>query len=135
RTHHRNGRISSSTQHSGQTTRMRWLAPEGVGAASKGAAHEAGYYERGHRCAQERPLRRNADWQSNDTRDVAARERAECGPAFSAEARARGPGTLRIFYEAGPCGYALQRQVTGCWWKRRGTINIEIGRASCRDRE
>ena len=33
------------------------------------------------------------------------------------------PGPVRVFYEAGPCGYALQRQVTtsrvGATWSRR----------------
>ena len=34
------------------------------------------------------------------------------------------PGQIRVFYEAGPCGYALQRQLTTTWiaarsWHRR----------------
>jgi transposase len=54
----------------------------------------------------------DADWERGEASDVAAGKRAECGASVGAEARARGTGTGARFYEAGPCGYALQRQVT-----------------------
>lgn len=43
---------------------------------------------------------------------VAAGQRAHGRASAGAQARTRGPGPVRVFYEAGPCGYALQRQIT-----------------------
>jgi hypothetical protein len=43
---------------------------------------------------------------------VATRERGERGAVDDGEGRRAGTGEVRFCYEAGPCGYALRRQIT-----------------------
>ena len=47
-----------------------------------------------------------------DAGELDGAERAEGRSAPGRKLERDAPGRVRVFYEAGPCGYALQRQVT-----------------------
>ena len=90
----------------------RGLTPRGVRAASKGAGHDRGYYVRGEDAhkknlflatsAGARPT--PVTWQiANEPQAVRRLVR---------KLEREAPGPVRVCYEAGVCGYALQRQLT-----------------------
>ena len=79
---------------------------------AKGAGHGRSYHVRRDRCPQTRAARGDADRDGRDAGDVDGRDEPKAIERLHRKLERDAPGLVRVCYEAGPCGYALQRQLT-----------------------